>query len=368
MSGQGAGAGTGESAMAAAFAAATGGRAGETKSIIRTAVKEPVEFSGNNKINRLVNVSVLLRDAVRTPEQLEEERIVAIQNAEWVANAAEGLVKIRSQIKFFDEVVVSGGVLNAGQKAQLEKLRMAEKQILHSGDVDIQRHREFAEFLAEIRAAGPEIKKAEEFIVKAIADGRYHKASNAEAKMIIDLMKNKRPFPQGLIFLNNMCYLPSVEGVEKSKGQKAFEAELTRYVRQSIKVHRDSEEAGVSDDLRGLQAKKIGKYRILFEDGTGKNGKRYSAGTGIVEIVIRKVENGPVDQVLAIMPRQGFGSLKIFSVLAEKGFWVAVSWYDADLSAKNIPDTLREDAKKFIRTLKAGIAAFYHRESGGGDK
>lgn len=358
--------------IAAAFVAANERKAGQKDGKVRHSQRvEPAEEPGNSMGNKmLVDVRSLLGDVLKSPEQLELEKKIAHENKEWAENAAEGLQKIRSNIRSFDEIVLSGGILNTNQKAQLEKLREAERQITSAGDEAIQKHREFAEFLAKVRAATPDLKRAEEFVLEAVTDGRYHKASDIEVKRIMSLMRGNEPFPQGLIFLNGVNYLPTVEGDAKSKGQMALEAELTRFVRQSIKAHKDIEEAGISDDLRGLQQGRIGKYRIIFEERINPiSGKKHYAGNGIVEVAIRKMDNGPIDQVRIIVPIKGDGSLKCFSKLAEKDFYVSASWYtEKDLSAKRISDDLRDEAEKFLSCLKAGVAAFYNRENGGGDK
>lgn len=353
--------------IAAAFMAANEKKAAKMKGAATKKVDATDEHPDDAIGNKLlVDVGALIGGVVQSPEQLEAQKKIALQNAEWAKNAAEGLVKIRAQIKGFEEMIAAGGVLNAAQHAHLEKLREAEKQILDAGDAAIKEHRQFAEFLAEIRAAAPDLKKAEEFVRKAILMGRYRKASEADFKMIQGLMKEKKSFPQGLVYLNGINYLSNDgEGGVKSKAQMALESELTRFVREAVKLQKKIEEEGVNLDLRGLQQGKEGKYKIIFEDRIGENNKQYYAGEGIVQILFKKME-GRIDQIRVIVPVKGYGSLKSFSKLAENDFWVPVSWYGLpNLEGKKISDEVKEDAEKFLRTLKAGVAAFYNREKGG---
>ncbi len=288
-----------------------------------------------------------------TEEEIAEREKKVQERKQWAENAAQKLMSIRERTAQLKRLAMHG-VLTQEDKNEIVFLSELETKILSAGDEELQKHVQFAEFLEEIRNAVPHKELAKAFLNRVVAEGRYRLATEEETNQI----RNDKKWPQGTIFFGGKVHLPAFTEEEKSAGQRAIEAELGKYIREANKILA-KERKSKTDEIKSITVKNLalfkqgeaGLYRLEFQEREDETGRKWRAGMGLIEL--RNNSNGD-KPFLVIMIKKGTGSLEWFNRYTEK--WIPFSWYKHEVPG-TAPDP--DFAEKFIRTIRAALAAYY---------
>lgn len=288
------------------------------------------------------------------PEEIAEKEKEAQERRQWAENAAQKLIEIREKIRQLKKLAVHG-VIKEEDKKEISQLQQLENRILSAGDKELQKHIIFAEFLCEIREAGPNVETAKSFVERVVTEGRYRITNQEEVKQ----MRQEKKAPSGAIFFLGNVYLPVFADEEKSPGQKALESELVRYVREVNAVLARERKSRINE-IKNIPAKELvlfkqgepGFYRLVFQEREDESGKRWKAGIGLIELQDLGNDDKPF---LVIMVKKGIGSLEWFNRYIGK--WIPYFWYKKREVPETAPDP--EFAEKIIKTIRAAFAAHY---------
>jgi len=292
---------------------------------------------------------------VLTDEELEQKTQKVQERRQYAEAAAQKIATIQREINKLKRLALHG-VLSDEDNKKLANFEKTKKKILEAGDEELRKHLNFALFIEEIREAGQEKNIAKIFLERVVNEGRYRLATKEETNQI----RHDKKWPQGTIFFGGKVHLPAFSEEEKSAGQRALESELTRYLREVRKSEIKKEKSEMNQIKesanRGLSLIKQGekgRYTLLFFERTDENGKRWKAGAGLIEVKEQSLNNEKT--ILVVEALKGTGSLKWLNQYTGK--WIPFSWYKRYEIPETAPDP--EFAEKFIKTIRAALAAHY---------
>ncbi|MEW5907806.1 MAG: hypothetical protein AB1643_01305 [Patescibacteria group bacterium] len=315
------------------------------------------EEAKKRKNDNLLSLDEIVIEKMTTEQIAEKEKQVQ-ERRRYAEIAAQKAIAIQREINVLRQIALHG-VLSDDDKKKMTDLEKLKERLLQSGDEELKKHMKFSLFIQEIRSAPKEVGLAKDFLKRCVDCGRYRIADQGEIKE----NQATKKWPAGTLFFNRIVYIPILVEEEKTPAQRALEAELRKYLNEVRKIEdeKNRNEIGVirkkgRPDLSLFKAGEHGTYSIYFPERVDESGRKWFEGAGLLSLCPIKMYNEKAITGIKILT--GAGSLQWMQEFAGK--WIPFSWFTKNQIPETIPGELAELAEKFIKMLRAGLAAYYH--------
>lgn len=323
----------------------------------KKAKKNPGPGNGNG--DGLLDLSTLDVEPV-SDEEAAREAEEARKRKAFAEQAAAKLTAAEKEIGRLEEIA-KNGILSSEQVARLKHLREEVKKVREFGDTELRNHREFAEFLEFVRGLECNTLNGRKIVERVIADDRYRLATSFEVEETKRLARERKPWTKGYFHFEGKGYMPAFKEEEKTGGQKALEAEITRFFRHLNKTLMEDGLKGVprilaegERDLSGLESGKLGTYAIFYPAHTGENGEEKKDGSILVSIRTKKVGKDDKETIILSFDNCA-GSMTWMQGKGLKGRWFPFSWFHSGKPSESAPEEAKETARQIAKVVWKGF-------------